>query len=55
MLTAPPAAPPSLVSEEIPQAPPTAGGFSTAGLLGIAAAVAVGGWLLFGRKKPQAA
>lgn len=57
VLRAPPSSvpqdfPPSLLPEE---APPAQAGFSTGGLLALAAAAAIGGWLLFGKKKPQAA
>jgi LPXTG-motif cell wall-anchored protein len=34
---------------------PAQAGFTTGGLLAIAAAIGVGGWLLFGRKKKQPA
>ncbi len=39
----------------VPKAPPPRPGFTTGGLLAIAAAVGIGGWLLFGRKKKQVA
>lgn len=55
----PPIMAPPLPPEEFPEAPPppvpAQAGFSTGGLLALAAGIAVGGWLLFGRKKKQPA
>jgi hypothetical protein len=47
--------PPSAVQAKPAPPAPIRAGFTTGGLLAIAAAVGVGGWLLFGRKKKQAA
>jgi len=52
----PPGAPPEVVapSEEDEPAPVAQAGFGTGGLLAAAAVLAVGGWLIFGRKKKAA-
>jgi hypothetical protein len=52
----PPSAPPEVTapSEEDEPPPVAQAGFGTGGLLAIVAVVAVGGWLVFGRKKKAA-